>query len=184
MHIYMHIYLYTYIYIPIHIYTYIHMYRWYTPEDAIWAVYTALFGSFPPHDIAVSVSHVDESCLTYQRKSWCTYEWVMSHVGISHSCCSFQIYFLLHDIAVCVRRVNESSKTHEWIKSNVWQISRVTHVHLLVEHPPQMRQTATHCTSLQRTATHCITKSCRTFALARRCGATPTSGVQRAYSIC
>ena len=52
--------------------------------------------------------HMDE-CVT-QNESWLMYEWVMSHMWMSH-----------------VTRVNESCHTFEWVMSHMW-MSHVTHM--------------------------------------------------------
>jgi len=64
------------------------------------------------------VTDMNESCLTLNPFGWTrshTYQWGMSHLGMSQICMSHVAY------------KNESFRTHEWVMSHIW-MSHVTHM--------------------------------------------------------
>ena len=84
-----------------------------------------------------------------------TYEWVMSHIWMSH---------ITHMNVSCHNKqeLNESCHTYDWVMSHTW-MSHVTHTNRNHDHATWGQQgthtqhTATHCNTLQHTATHCNT---------------------------
>ena len=91
---------------------------------------------------------------TLENKSYRTYEWVMSHIHMSHvahtneSCRTYE-WVMSH------QRINQVD-THEWVMALI-PMSHVTHVRISKVHCNTLQQTATHCNTLQHTATHCNT---------------------------
>jgi len=68
--------------------------------------------------ISHHISHINESCLTYQ--------WVMSHISMSHvshineSCLTYQ-WVMSHIWISHVSHINESCLTYQWVKPDVWR---------------------------------------------------------------
>jgi len=56
------------------------------------------------------LSCVFQSLVTHMNTSWHTYEWVMTHIWMSHG-----------------THMNESYHTYEWVTSHIW-MSHVTHM--------------------------------------------------------
>jgi len=77
--------------------------------------------------IRTNVTHMDESCYTY--------EWVMSHTWMSHvthmnESCHTHAWVMSHIWTGHVTHMNESCHTYEWVMWHIW-MSDVTHVNEL-----------------------------------------------------
>ena len=75
----------------------------------------------------VWMSHTAMSLITRMNESCPMYEWVMSHVWMSHvPCMNESCHLDLQNLAQDTH-TNESCHTYEWVMSHIW-MSHVTHM--------------------------------------------------------